>query len=149
MSRIVSLVDRIEAEYGEQFPGATEQEMTWLAPQFEELFGIALPAAYAELLRRTNGFDFDGLCVYGTHDLEGEVFRFGIVESNQGLLHGMHDLDSPLRFFGERDDQLLAYDTSDQAWELVDRYSWDPDDPQDVYGSFEKLMVQMLEEAAE
>ena len=61
----------------------------------------------------------------------------------------MHDLDSPLRFFGERDDQLLAYDTSDQAWKLVDRYSWDPDDPQDVYGSFEKLMVQMLEEAAE
>lgn len=73
----------------------------------------------------------NGLHIYGTRDFdEGEegraVHTLGVLESNERLLEGLHPLASPLRFIGDVDDQMLAYDTADGRWKLMDRAGWDP-----------------------
>lgn len=150
MSAIARLIDRIEDEFDSQFPAASEAEVKAFRGVFAQVFGIPAPEAYVDLLRRSNGIDVNGLVVYGTSDLNGEVFRYGLAESNQRLLQGVHVVESSLRFVGEQDDQLLAYDTADGRWKLVDRYSWEPDDDvEDVYPTFEALVVERVEEALE
>lgn len=92
---------------------------------FARLFGTGLPADYAELFMAADGFDFDGLVVFGSHDRTGvDGFRPGLFDSNERLLHGVSSLESPLRFIGENGDLLLAYDTEEAIWKSVARYGW-------------------------
>ena len=47
-------------------PGADEAAIAAVRAQLRALFGAALPDAYADLLRREDGVDVDGLVLYGS-----------------------------------------------------------------------------------
>lgn len=147
------LLDQIDAEEGLE-PPADADTINALVPQFNALFGIEPPEALKQLWQRSNGVWVNGAHIYGTRDFEeGEdgraVHTLGVLESNERLLEGLHEISSPLRFIGEVDDQLLAYDTDDQKWKLVDSIAWDPDVDEDVHASFEDLVGNVLRRALE
>ena len=128
MPTIPERVAKILELYRSQLPPATAEQLDQADRVFNELFGIALPADYRELLQQCNGIDFNGVSFYATQDgvtAKGRT-RFGLAESNQRLLHGEHDIESSLRFVGETGDRLFAYDTDDGRWKSVDRTSWTP-----------------------
>jgi hypothetical protein len=47
-------------------PGADEAAIAAVRAQLGSLFGAELPDAYADLLRREDGVDIDGLVLYGS-----------------------------------------------------------------------------------
>lgn len=147
------LLDQIDAEEGLE-PPADADTINALVPQFNALFGIEPPETLKQLWQRSNGVWVNGAHIYGTRDFEeGEegraVHTSGVLESNERLLEGLHSISSPLRFIGEVNDQLLAYDTDDQQWKLVDSIAWDPDSDEDVHASFEDLVGDVLRRALE
>lgn len=145
-------VQRITEELYEQYPPATDAEVENGRRAFEAEFGIPLPVWYEQLWRASNGLGADGLSVYGTHDavLDGDSQRPGIGESNERLLRGVHESDSPMRFVGAHNGVLLGYDTSDRRWKVVDEVSWTPDDEdRDSFDSFEAMLTPRLEMVVE
>lgn len=147
------LLDRIDADEGLE-PPADAATISAFAPRFNALFGIDPPEALQRLWQRSNGVWANGVHIYGTRDFEEgedgrEVHTLGVLESNERLLEGRHSLSSPLRFVGDVDDQLLAYDTTDGRWKLVDRTGWDLDSDEDVHASFEELAGHVLRRALE
>lgn len=132
-------------------PGAPADAVSALRGPFRELFGIDLPDQYAELLQLADGLSFNGVLIYATRDHEFADDQYsGILQANERLLHGEHDIDSSLRFIGEVDDQLLGYDRADSTWKLVDGTDWTPDDEdEDVFSSFDALLKYLRSEHAE
>ncbi|GAA1706881.1 hypothetical protein [Propioniferax innocua] len=150
MRDIDALLTEIDEDEGLE-PAATAADIDVLTPRFREVFGIDLPETIRNIWLRSDGVWVNGVHLYGTRDFEeGEQGRsvdtLGILESNERLLEGGHTIDSPLRFIGDVDDQLLAYDTSDNRWKLVDRTDWEPDDEEeDSHATCEELIRDVLE----
>lgn len=118
-------VDYAEAQGFPQRGGVSEGQLAQIRPAFQRQFGIDLPAEYADLLRVTDGFDFDGIVIYGLQDVDEKGgFLPGVFDSNERLIHGVTSLDTPLRFIGEAGDVLFAFDTSEGQWKAVARYGW-------------------------
>ncbi|WP_408647222.1 YrhA family protein [Tessaracoccus coleopterorum] len=94
-------------------------------PAFTRQFGIDLPGDYADLLRVSDGFDFDGIVIFGLRDRDDAGgFLPGLLDSNERLIHGVASVDTALRFVGETGDLLFAYDTGERQWKAVSRYGW-------------------------
>lgn len=149
MRDIPTLLNDIDEEDGLE-PAATAATIDALAPRFQQVFGIPLPQVIRDIWLRSDGVWANGVHLYGTRDFEeGEpgrsVHTLGILESNERLLDGIHEIASPLRFIGDVDDQLLAYDTRDATWQLVDRTAWDPDSDDDVHDTCEDLIRSVLD----
>lgn len=125
---MATMQDRVDSARSAGFPqrdGLSAEELEGLAPAFARLFSADLPTGYAALLTAADGFDFDGLVVFGSRDGDGaDGFLPGLFDSNERLLHAVASLDSPLRFIGENGDLLLAYDTAERTWKSVTRYAW-------------------------
>lgn len=145
-SDLPALIDRIEAELYEQFPPADPAAIDAVAGGFRDLFGIDVPPAYRTLWQRSDGVDADGLVIFATTDadLDGPQQRLGVLQSNQRLIAGLTPISTTMRFVGQRFDQLLAFDTADGKWKLVDSTAWDIDDEDDVFDSFEDLVGPLL-----
>ncbi len=76
---------------------------------------------------RSNGLGADGLIIFATADGDPDSpdQPLGVIESNRRLTAGTAHVATSLRFIGgERFDQLLAYDTTDGRWKLVDSTAW-------------------------
>ncbi len=118
-------VDYAEAQGFPQRGGASDAEIEQIGSAFARQFTIPLPSDYADLLQISNGFDFDGIVVYGTRDQDdADGFLPGLFDSNERLIHGVESIDTPLRFVGETGDVLFAYDTVEHQWKAVARYGW-------------------------
>ena len=118
-------VDHAQQQGFPQRPGVTQLQIDRIRPAFARQFGIDIPADYADLLRQCNGFDFDGIVLFGLYDQDDATgFLPGIFDSNERLIHGMTTIDTPLRFVGETGDVLFAFDTDESQWKAVSRYGW-------------------------
>ena len=74
---ILARLQALAVECGESLrPGASEAEVVTLAAECIALFGAAPPRAFLWLLRATDGFEANGLRVFGT---------VGLVEHNQAV----------------------------------------------------------------
>ena len=125
MRTMTEWVDLAEAEGVPQRDGATDADLTHISGAFSRLFGIPMPTDYVDLLTITNGFDFDGVLIFGTHDQDdADGFLPGVLDSNERLIHGVESVDTPLRFVGEAGDLLLARDTTASTWVAVSRLGW-------------------------
>lgn len=120
-------VDHAEANGFPQRGGASEAELTQIGAAFTRQFQIPLPPDYADLLRTSNGFEFDGVVIFGTRDQDDAAgFLPGLFDSNERLIHGVSSVETPLLFIGEAGDALLAFDTDETQWKAVSRYGWHP-----------------------
>lgn len=125
MAAIEQWVAYAQAQGFAQAPGVSEAELAQIRPAFSRQFGAELPEDYAALLRVANGFDFDGILIYGLNDRDdGGGFHPGLFDSNERLIHAYASIDTPLRFVGESGDVLFAFDTGEHQWKAVARYGW-------------------------
>ncbi|GAB3454620.1 YrhA family protein [Actinophytocola sediminis] len=94
-------------------PSALARVDAW----FRARTGAILPAAYLNLLTRTDGLDFNGSMLYSTRDGRnvGGMFMAGVVESNERLG------DARGTWVGEANGDLFGLSAG--AWVVADRVS--------------------------
>jgi hypothetical protein len=109
-------------------PGADEATIAAVRERLRSLFGATLPDAYADLLRREDGVDVDGLVLYGswqTPDVRGPGgFWQGLVAANL-LWRDVPGREDYL-VLGDSDLYLLTVDLDGSAPLLRDRVTAEP-----------------------
>jgi hypothetical protein len=109
-------------------PGADETAIAALRARLRARFGAALPDAYADLLRREDGVDVDGLVLYGSWqspDARGPGgFWQGLVATNE-LWRDVPGREDYL-VLGDSDLYLLTVDLDGGAPVLRDRVTAEP-----------------------
>jgi hypothetical protein len=109
-------------------PGADEAAIAAVRERLRSLFGATLPDAYADLLRREDGVDVDGLVLYGSWqspDARGPGgFWQGLVAANL-LWRDVPGRESYL-VLGDSDLYLLTVDLDGGAPLLRDRVTAEP-----------------------
>jgi hypothetical protein len=109
-------------------PGADEAALADLRVRLRDRFGATLPAAYADLLRREDGLDVDGLVLYGTwQSPQGRGpggFWQGVVAANE-LWREAPGLEDCL-VLGDSDLYLLTVDLDGGGAVLRDRVTAEP-----------------------
>jgi hypothetical protein len=125
-------------------PGADETAIAAVRERLRSLFGATLPDAYADLLRREDGVDVDGLVLYGSWqspDARGPGgFWQGLVAANTLWR------DAPGRedylVLGDSDLYLLTVDLDGGAPVLRDRVTAEPVESfPDVATAIERLLA--------
>jgi hypothetical protein len=125
-------------------PGADETAIAAVRERLRSLFGATLPDAYADLLRREDGVDVDGLVLYGSWqspDARGPGgFWQGLVAANTLWR------DAPSRedylVLGDSDLYLLTVDLDGGAPVLRDRVTAEPVESfPDVATAIERLLA--------
>jgi hypothetical protein len=109
-------------------PGADETAIAALRGRLRARFGAALPDAYADLLRREDGVDVDGLVLYGSWqspDSRGPGgFWQGLVATNE-LWRDVPGREDYL-VLGDSDLYLFTVDLDGGAPVLRDRVTAEP-----------------------
>lgn len=109
-------------------PGADEATIATVRERLRSLFGAVLPDAYADLLRREDGVDVDGLVLYGSWqspDARGPGgFWQGLVAANL-LWRDVPGREDYL-VLGDSDLYLLTVDLDGGAPLLRDRVTAEP-----------------------
>jgi hypothetical protein len=125
-------------------PGADEAAIAVLRERLRSLFGATLPDAYADLLRREDGVDVDGLVLYGSRQSPEERgpggFWQGLVAANT-LWREAPGLEDYL-VLGDSDLYLLTVDLDGGAPVLRDRVTAEPVESfPDVATAIERLLA--------
>lgn len=121
---IAELVERMTLDLNEvNRPAACKDAEIVAADQrFAGEFGVALPAAYKEVLRHADGVLHNGLTIWPI--AEHVIFRQTIFEANVDL----HDsFDGRFVYFGQRDEELYVFETASQRYcaiEFVGKPVW-------------------------
>jgi hypothetical protein len=109
-------------------PGADEAAIAAVQERLRSLFGATLPDAYADLLRREDGVDVDGLVLYGSWQSPGARgpggFWQGLVAANM-LWREVPGLEAYL-VLGDSDLYLLTVDLDGGEPVLRDRVTAEP-----------------------
>jgi hypothetical protein len=141
-------LDRIHAEQrtvGEYVPPpAAEGDLEALATFAREYLGTELPGGYLDLLRRSDGLDFNGTAIYATRERRRDgLVLFGFPEQNHVFRSGgprSHVL------FGETGDELFAWDAGEGGFAILDRGSLSV---QESFPEFEAMLGRVLRRAFE
>lgn len=121
---IAELVEKMTLELNEANRPAARQETEIVAAdqRFASEFGVALPAAYKEVLRYADGVLHNGLAIWPI--VEHAIFRQTIFEANVDL---RDSFDSRFVYFGQRDEELYVFETASQRYcaiEFVGKPVW-------------------------
>lgn len=125
-------------------PSATETEIQQLRMRARKELGFEIPEEYCALLRKTNGFDFNGLAVYAsrTIPIAGYADRFiqGFVEANLAWRAANDEADFVA--FAESGVSLYVFRPATSSYAILDRAS--ASRPRAV-ASFDELFLRALE----
>lgn len=121
---IAELVERMTQELNEaNRPAACQEaEIVTADRRFASEFGVALPGAYKEVLRRADGVIHNGLTIWPI--AEHVIFRQTIFEANVDL---RDSFDGGFVYFGQRDEELYVFETASQRYcsiEFVGKPVW-------------------------
>jgi hypothetical protein len=127
-------------------PPATEQEIIELRRNSSAELGSDIPHGYGDFLRITNGYCFNGVCIYASRrirvDLGHRTYDIpGFVESTLEW-RSMDDDSADLLVFGDSSLDIYVYDLVKKAYRVQDRGASDMVEA--VYGSFDELMTHAL-----
>ncbi len=103
------------------------------AAAFQAEAGIAMPADYRELLSICDGFEVNGLVVYGARQVASE----------------QDDVPAGFTRIGIMDDQALGYSSTVAQWLLVDAGCLEPDSDADRFATFTELVATLLQRRLE
>jgi hypothetical protein len=107
------LSEALETRQGLGFqpqPACPESEIEALSDKYRRVLGMELPQEYKELLRRVNGFDWNGMVIYASRRgrLQGYTDRMieGLIEANLAL---RGDEDGMKKYLALGDDGETLY----------------------------------------
>lgn len=118
-------IKKIEEKYNSSLRGAaSQQEIRNLTKSFSEKFKVSsLPKQYLNFLHITNGFEFNGLNIYGVDegllDIKSEESIEGIMEMNE-LWHENAEMKKYI-FFGDADISWYCYDIDKDVYVELDK----------------------------
>ena len=153
-THVLTLLDEVlaskAATHDPLMPPATEAELAALQAAASAQLAYVLPAAYRELLAKTNGLDCNGMQVYGTSDLvrtdeAGRVTyeRMGLVEAN--LLWRDFEPNRDFVFLAETGDLLYCHNLVSGKFEVVDRITNEMDNAEtDAYDTLDPLLERLF-----
>jgi hypothetical protein len=127
-------------------PPVTEQRVDILRRRALTELELVLPDPYAAFLRRTDGLDFNGLCVYASDRLpivgHGDRFIPGFVDANLDWRGNIESLGAQIVFAHDGMTNFV-YNHKTGGWEI----RWMPsDDLGETVESFDHLLLRALED---
>ncbi len=121
---ILETLEKDMAELDEGLPApASEREISLLVERAQESMGLVIPDDYLLLLRKVNGFEWNGCILYGS-DPEDDSPGLDLVEQNKAW-RGDGTERQHLTFLGESSISWFVYDTQDDAYKVLDLPSGD------------------------
>ena len=139
----------LREELGEGLrPPSSEDEIEDLRRRSNAALGASVPDPYAELLRITNGLDWNGFMLYASHSERTEMFERDVID-------GYVEMNSELRSFEPFRDYLFfaAGEMTHYVYNLVEsRYeelSRDCGELLEVFGSFDAMLTKALYDLCE
>lgn len=130
-------------------PPAAANELHALQQQALDQLKYELPISYLELLTHSNGLDWNGTQLYGTHDLtrlgatgRTSYDRMGLVEAN--LLWREYEPNTRYIFFAESGDVLYCHNLTNDKFEIVDRITTELIYEPSSFNSCEELLQTLL-----
>lgn len=152
-STLTALLDEIQADKAlyDRNPEspASAEELQTLQQEAAQQLGYKLPAAYLDILTRSNGVDWNGFELYGTGELtakttEGQTFyeRQGLVEAN--LVWRDYPPNNDYVFLAQSGDELYCHHLTNDKFEIVDRITKEPIYEPSTFDTCEELLEKLL-----
>ena len=127
-------------------PPANQQRIDALRQRALEELEFALPEAHLAFLGKTDGLDFNGLCVYASErqPIAGHADRFipGFVDVNLDWRGNIESLGEQVVFAHDGMTNFV-YHQAARAWQIR---SMPSDDLLETVDSFERLLLRALED---
>jgi len=127
-----------------QQPPCSEPRIVQLRERAWAEFGVELPAAYLDFLRRMNGLYYNGAVFYAAYNVldlnDPSVPMPGFMEVNRDF----RKIAPHLLFFGDDDIDSFVYNASDRMFCVVDKIGLDR--VAESYDDYESLMVAALKD---
>ncbi len=126
-------------------PPASEAEIEALVLKSRTRLGAELPADYLDFLRRTNGYSWNGLGIFATHEMQ-------IVGSTDKFVHDFTEMNLYYRdnsdyknrlVFGDGNMDVYVYEIADKQYAIVDRV---PGNVIERLSSFDELISRAIED---
>ena len=124
-------------------PPCSEQQIARLCEQALTELGDELPAAYLELLRLSNGLDWNGLHFFAAETTQTRGHRTGVIEGFVPANLGYRDVEELRDFliFGVSGMEIYVYDKKNRDYRVLDSVSLDT---YESYADFDSLMTEVL-----
>lgn len=129
-------------------PGAPMESITLWEKCLDEDFGITLPTEYTEMLKVSNGVEWNGFILYGVDNgyfpEAVDYSVYGFIEQN-AIWHENPDQKKYI-FFGESNISWYVYDLQRKCYMELDNPSGcEMQEYQSFEGLFEKLLEDSLQ----
>ena len=146
----LTAIQTLHAQFNQPvFPPASAEELRALQQQASNQLKYELPISYLELMTYSNGLDWNGFQLYGTHDLTrsgptGRISydRMGLVEAN--LLWREYEPNTQYIFFAESGDRLYCHNLVNGKYESVDRITKELTYAPSSFDTCEELLELLL-----
>ncbi|WP_242228600.1 YrhA family protein [Bacillus cereus group sp. BfR-BA-01323] len=122
---------------------AKDTEVQRLRERVKESFNIDLPNEYEEFLRTVNGFEFDGLIIYGVDpsllETERDETVYGLLENNK--IWYENEFQKEYLFFGDSNIAWFCKSLSDGTYFELDKPSGTV---MNTYNDFNTMLEEAL-----
>ncbi len=112
--------------------GATPEELTSFRSRYANFSSYSLPSDLATLLSEMDGYEFNGLLLYGTkQSSDPHASMMEMIEQNDLLREADWDVLNNFMSIGRDSTGVLGYDHLAKQWQFRDRIGLDRIDPYD------------------
>lgn len=124
-------------------PGATPEELADFELRFGRFFGYPVPSEYADFLRSMNGYEFNGLIIYGTHNstVNPHASPLDLIEMNEVARDSERVELETIALLGEDSLGVLSFDFVKNEYQYRDRIGLDR---VDSFESMAKLLNDQI-----
>lgn len=135
----------LKSEFGEDLnKGASDSEILALKQKANAELSAELPDAYLQLLRKVNGFEWNGFILYGVDEelAESKPLQkiYGVVENN--LTWYENEWNKAYIFFGESNSSWYVQELATKAYWILDLPSGRS---MKEFPTFEGMITEMIE----
>lgn len=120
-------------------PSANNTELKNFITRVYASYSITFPDQYINFLQVVNGFEFNGLIIYGTKnsDIDPDASSLDFFEMNEILYDSLKKSNLDVVAIGEDSTGILTYDKKNNQFQYRDRIGLDRIEP---FSSFEELL---------
>ncbi len=145
INTLINKVKVIANGWDEFIPSSVgDSELKVFIERVHSSFSITFPEQYINFLQIVNGFEFNGLIIYGTKnsDEDPDASSLDFFEMNNILQNSLKDSNLDVVVIGEDSTGILTYDNKKNQFQYRDRIGLDR---VEIFSSFEELLEVEIE----